>query len=449
MAKERIHFSCSQCNYRPPKWLGCCPECNQWGTIAEIQPSITAFHKKRSAQATSTLQSLSAVHNVDKDRLYSNIHEWERVLGGGIMQASFLMLAGDPGIGKSTLLLQVAHDLAQKYKVIYFSSEESLAQLKNRAQRLHAFTHEFLCSDEAHLDAIIETGMQEKPDVIIIDSIQNCYSTESQVLPGSIGQLREAGFKLMRLAKEHNIAVIITGHVNKEGNVAGPKMLEHMVDGVFYLHAEDRFQTRVLRAVKNRFGPIGELGFFQMEENGLQEVTNINEFMLKEATTNPGSVLTSTIEGSRPFILELQALVVPTKFGMAQRVVSHIDPKQVILIAAILEKYLHIKLSAHDIFFKVSGGFYIKDSAVDLAIALSLLSSYFQQPVPDKSLILGEISLTGKIKPINHIQTHVKEALKFGLKTILTGSGQKIEGVGHTQMAFKSVYQLIELFTLE
>lgn len=320
MVKERTYFSCAQCNYQPPKWLGCCPECNQWGTIGEIQPAVSGLTPKKSGMRAVSLHTLSDVKDSGRERLRSSISEWDRVLGGGIMQASFLMLAGDPGIGKSTLLLQIAHDLAARYNVLYFSSEESLEQLKNRAERLNAIVNQFLCSDEAHLDTIIETGAQQKPDIIIIDSIQNCYSTDTQVLPGSIGQLREAGFKLMRLAKEHDIAVIITGHVNKEGNVAGPKMLEHMVDGVFYLHAEDRFQTRVLRAVKNRFGAIGELGFFQMEHDGLQEVADINHYILKEATASPGSVLTSTIEGSRPFILELQALVVPTKYGIAQRV---------------------------------------------------------------------------------------------------------------------------------
>jgi DNA repair protein RadA/Sms len=446
MAKQHSSFSCSNCGYRPPKWLGCCPECSQWGTIGQIEPSVSRPGQQKTSTHTHTVHTLQSVEKSTKERFVSSMQEWDRVLGGGLMQSSFLLLAGDPGIGKSTLLLQIAHDLGEHNKVLYISSEESLEQLKYRAERLGAVKNQFLCSDQAHLDSIIEMAVQQKPAILIIDSIQNCYSTDTQVLPGSIGQLRESGFKIMRLAKDEGIAVIITGHVTKEGNVAGPKMLEHMVDGVFYLHAEDRFQTRVLRAVKNRFGPVGELGFFTMEHDGLQQVVDINKTILKEASTSPGSCLTSTIEGSRPIMVELQALVVPTKYGMAQRVVSHIDAKQVILIAAIIEKYLHIKLSAHDIFFKVSGGFFIKDSGADLAIACALLSSYFQKELPAKSLLLGEISLTGLVKPINHAQLHIKEALKFGIEHLFLSSGQKIESSAKELHTCKSIYQLLELF---
>jgi len=382
-------------------------------------------------------------------RMPSGIAEWDRVLGGGIMPGSFLILTGDPGIGKSTLLLQIAHKLATQHRVLYFSSEESLEQVRLRAERLNCIDESLLCSDEAQLEAIIELSEEKKPDIVIIDSIQNCYSANSQVIPGSIGQLREAGFKLMRLAKECNIAVMLTGHITKEGTIAGPKMLEHMVDGVFYLQGEDRWQTRVLRSVKNRFGALGELGFFEMQEHGLQEVPDINQHLLNEASANPGSTLISYIEGSRPFLLELQALLVPSKFGMPQRVISGIDPKQVILIAAIIEKYLHIKLSAHDIFFKVSGGFKIKDSAADLGIALALLSSYFQQPLPEKSIALGELSLTGRVKPINQIGMHLREAEKFGITQLLLAQNQKIGTPKTPTKTFNSVYQLLELFDME
>ncbi|OQA32529.1 MAG: hypothetical protein BWY54_01045 [Candidatus Dependentiae bacterium ADurb.Bin331] len=362
------------------------------------------------------------------------------------MPGSFLILTGDPGIGKSTLLLQIAHDLAGKHRVIYISSEESLEQIRLRAERLGCLTNTLLCSDQAQLESIIALCEEHKPEIIIIDSIQNCYSSESQVLPGSIGQLRESGFRLMRLAKEHNCAVILTGHITKEGTIAGPKMLEHMVDAVFYLQGEDRWQTRILRGVKNRFGAIGELGFFEMHEAGLQEVPNINKYLLEEATYSPGSALISYLEGSRPLLIELQALIVPTKFGIPQRVVSGVDPKQVILMAAILEKYLHIKLNTFDIFFKVSGGFKIKESGSDLGIALALLSSYFQKPLPEKSIILGEINLTGQIKPINQISMHLHEAHKFGIKTLIVAHNQKIDKHFSTIIRMQSVYQLLELF---
>ena len=391
---------------------------------------------------------LASVSTHQKERLYSGIAEWDRVVGGGIMPSSLLIITGDPGIGKSTLLLQLSAQLAQRYTVFYFSTEESLAQVKDRADRLDcAMGPQLLFSDQADLSSILETAQQEKPDVVIIDSIQNCYSAQTQTVPGSIAQLREAGFHLMRLAKEHEITVIISGHINKEGNIAGPKTLEHLVDAVFYLQGEDRWQSRVLRSVKNRFGTINELGFFQMGANGLQEVPNINEQLLNEMSPVPGASLVSVLEGSRPLLLELQALTIESKLGIPQRVVSGLDHKQVVLIAAILEKYLHIKLSMQDIFFKISGGFKVKSSSTDLGVALALLSSYFQKPLPEKSLALGEISLTGQIKPINQISIFVKEAQKFGIKQLLVAHNQKVENATVLVKRFHSVYELLALFT--
>lgn len=448
MAKQHSLFNCSNCGYRPPKWIGCCPECSQWGSITETKPSVSSKHFKAASKET-TITPLHTVSTQTQKRMQSTVKEWDRVIGGGIMPGAFLILTGDPGIGKSTLLLQIANALAANHSVLYFSSEESLEQVRLRAERLGCLHENLLCSDQAQLESIIASAEENKPDLLVIDSIQNCYSAEAQVIPGSIGQLRESGFKFMRLAKEHNIAIILTGHITKEGNIAGPKMLEHMVDGVFYLQGEDRWQTRVLRSVKNRFGPLGELGFFEMHEKGLQEVPDINQHLLNEASFSPGSVLISSIEGSRPFLLELQALLVPSKFGMPQRIISGIDPKQVVLIAAIIEKYLHIKLSSHDIFFKVSGGFKIKDSAADLGIALALLSSYFQQPLPEKSIALGELSLTGQLKPINQIGMHIREAQKFGIKELLLAQNQKLEKHSSKSTRFKSVYQLLSLFDNE
>lgn len=442
MAKQSILFNCSQCGYRPPKWLGCCPECNVWGSIAEISPHVA----QGSYKDASKLISLDKVEYDQEKRMLTGIHEWDRVLGGGIVPGSFLILTGDPGIGKSTLLLQIAHNLSQKYRIFYFSSEESLQQIKQRAARLDCLHKNLLCSDDAQLESIIATCQIEKPDIIMIDSIQNCYSAQTQVLPGSIGQLREAGFKLMRLAKEYHIATVLTGHITKEGTIAGPKMLEHMVDAVFYLQGEDRWQTRILRAVKNRFGELGELGFFQMETKGMQEVPDINQYLINDASFSPGSALISTLEGSRPFLLELQALLIPTRFGMPQRVISGIDPKQVVLVAAIIEKYLRIKLCEHDIFFKVSGGFKIKDSGADLGIALALLSSYFQQSLPEKSIALAEINLTGQIRPINNISLHIKEAQKFGFCNLLIAHNQKTDEKGFSITSFKSIYELLRLF---
>ena len=357
-----------------------------------------------------------------------------------------IALIGANGIGKSTLLLQVADKIAQNKHVFYFSTEESLQQLKQRAIRFNITNNTILFSDMAELQSIIMYAQEKKPDVLIIDSIQNCYINNAQTLPGSVGQLREAAFQLMRLSKEYNITIVMTGHITKEGIIAGPKTLEHMVDAVFYLQGEDRWQTRVLRAVKNRFGAINELGFFHMEHNGLKEVPNINAHLISEISHAPGSALISIMEGSRPLLLELQGLTNPSKLAMPQRVVSGLDHKQVILIAAILEKYVKIKLSMHDIFFKVSGGFKIKGSESDLGTAFALLSSYFQEPLPENSIALGEISLTGQIKPINNITQLIKEAEKFGITTLLVAKNQNIEKTACTIKRFHNVYELLKLF---
>ncbi|MCK5633071.1 DNA repair protein RadA [bacterium] len=445
MAKEKIIFTCSSCNYTTVKWMGCCPECKNWETFKETK-SLIKNKFSSSNKKNISLSKLDTINSKPKKRMLSGIGEWDRVLGGGIMPNSLLILTGDPGIGKSTLLLQIAANLCKNYNVFYFSSEESLEQVKGRATRIGCANSPLLFSDQADLESIINICKEHQPNLVVIDSIQNCYTQNTKTTPGSIGQLRESAFRLMRLAKENDIAIIVSGHITKEGTIAGPKTLEHMVDGVFYLQGEDRWQTRMLRSVKNRFGTINELGFFEMQPQGLTEVPNINQHLLSEISHSSGSVLVSFMEGSRPLLLELQALTVTSKLGIPQRVISGIDHKQVVLIAAILEKYLHVKLSTHDIFFKVSGGFKIKGSSADLGIALALLSSYYQQPVPEKSIALGEISLTGQIKPINQINAYVREAKKFGIKQLLVGKNQKIEKSGCTIKQFKNVYDLLRLF---
>lgn len=450
--KQKTQFSCTNCTYKTLKWLGCCPECKGWDTFEEEKTTSSqpATKTMRAGAVQSTraapMVPLKQVESATKTRMLSGISEWDRVMGGGIMPSSLIVLTGDPGIGKSTLLLQVCNALAAHHKVYYFSTEESLQQVKQRASRIACMSDNLYFSDQPALDIILATAEQEKPDIVIIDSIQNCFIPGAQSLPGSVGQLRESTFQLMRLAKENNITIILTGHITKEGIIAGPKALEHMVDAVFYLQGEDRWQTRVLRAVKNRFGTLNELGFFEMEQSGLQEVPNINAHLLSEASHSPGSVLVSIMEGSRPLLLEVQALTIETKMTMPQRVITGLDHKEVMLIAAILEKYLHIKLSSHDIFVKVSGGFKIKSSATDLGIALALLSSYFQQPLPEQSIALGELSLTGQIKPINQINAFVKEAEKFGIIQLLVARNQKIDSTTIQRKAFQNVFELLSLF---
>jgi DNA repair protein RadA/Sms len=443
--------------------MGCCPECKEWDSLVENITTPTHSATKMYSQACAPqLVSLDSIDTQNLPRILSGIGEWDRVVGGGLVPGSLIVITGDPGIGKSTLLLQIAYEIAKTKRVFYFSTEESLQQLKGRALRLTvrpAVSDEALAkseavegqnnllfSDSAELTSTIATARTEKPDLLIIDSIQNCYINDANTMPGSVGQLREAAFQLMRLSKEHNITVIITGHITKEGIIAGPKTLEHMVDAVFYLQGEDRWQTRILRAVKNRFGAINELGFFSMEHNGLQEVPNINAHLLSEMSHAPGSAIISIMEGSRPILLELQALTNASKLTMPQRVVSGLDHKQVVLIAAILEKYVKIKLSMQDIFFKVSGGFKITGAESDLGTAFALLSSYFQEPLPEKSIALGEISLTGQIKPINNIGHLIKEAEKFGITTLLVAKNQVIEKTSCTIKRFHNVYELLSLF---
>ncbi len=445
MSKTKILYCCSNCQHETIKWLGQCPNCQDWNTLCEQHVTPARAH------TSSKPIELAPLSNHIKNsctRIVSNIHEWDRVLGGGIMPGSFLLLAGDPGIGKSTLLLHIAYQLTQHHRVLYFSSEESLEQLATRAHRTNTLSENLLCSDNANLDEIIASAITHKPDVLIIDSIQNCFLPDTTTTHGSIYQLREAGFRLMRMAKEHTIAIIATGHVTKDGFVAGPKTLEHMVDGVFYLHGEDKWQARILRSVKNRFGSINEVGFFSMNEDGLQEIPNINQHLLAESSHAPGTAIISTIEGSRPLLVELQALTIASKFGVPQRVITGADHKHVMLIAAIIEKYLPIKLSSHDIFFKVSGGLKIKDCAADLGIACALISSYTQQPLPEKALTLGEISLNGRIKPVNYGDTHVNEAEKFGMHTLLMSHQQKTQTKLATK-TFTHMYELAELFSTQ
>jgi DNA repair protein RadA/Sms len=443
--KTKTQFSCTACGYETSKWLGCCPQCGTWNSIEETTKSFT-----KTAQAAGgnqlDLQPLSRVSTTPLPRLNSGISEWDRVLGGGIVPGSFLILTGDPGIGKSTLLLHIAYALSKTQKVFYVSSEESLDQVKLRAERIGCHDDRLLFSDRANLDDIVATAEKQHPDLLIIDSIQNCYNTDVSLQPGSIAQLKDAAFRLMRLAKEHNIAILLSGHITKDGTIAGPKMLEHMVDGVFYLQGEDRWQTRILRGVKNRFGTINELGFFEMGEEGMTECPQLSQLFLDELSQSPGSALVSYLEGSRPILLELQALTISSQYGMPQRVVSGIDPKQVVLIAAILEKYLHVKLSSCDIFFKISGGLKIRGNSTDLGIALALLSSFFQQPLPPKSLAIGELSLTGQIKPINLINLHVGEAEKFGIKTLFVAHNQRLEKSVCAPRRFKTVGELLSLF---
>jgi DNA repair protein RadA/Sms len=440
MSKAKQSFICASCNYNSPKWIGCCPECQSWSSFAEqdVKNFIKYNHHKKVE-----LKSLSDQITVP-ERLKSNVLEWDRVLGGGIVPGSLTILTGDPGVGKSTLLLQIANTLSKFYNIVYVSSEESLDQIQIRAQRIGCVENNLKFLDNSDLNTILGTIKNSDINVIILDSIQNCCLENGNF--GSAAQLRDVTFELMKFAKEENKAIIATGHVTKDGIIAGPRTIEHLVDTVLYLQTDDKNQTRILRSVKNRFGSVNEIGFFEMNCDGLKEVRNYSQQLVADASNAVGSILVSSFEGSRPIIVELQALIIPSSFGMPQRVITGIEHKQVILIAAILEKYLHVKFSANDIFFKVSGGIKLKEQTTDLAIALSLLSSYFQKPLSPKSLALGEISLTGQIKPISQAQAHVKEGRIFGIEKFFLANTQKIEEPKKDCYFFSSVYELLRLF---
>ncbi|MBP7854701.1 DNA repair protein RadA [Candidatus Babeliales bacterium] len=447
--KSQNYFECLQCSYQTLKWIGCCPECKAWNSFDQISTSTnTKEHTAAILDPDQHLHHIDEIISQDVQRIQTQNTEWDRVTGGGIVPGSFILISGDPGIGKSTLLLQICTQVSIQHDVIYFSSEESLAQVKLRFKRIKTTTPERLkFCDQNNVSTIIDICKEKKPALIIIDSIQSIINDEQTGLPGTISQLKESAFKLMRLAKEHNIAIIATGHITKEGTVAGPKLLEHMVDAVFYLQKEDQWQTRTLRSMKNRFGSVNEIGFFQMNDCGMQEIANINQHLLDQTTHTPGSTIVSSLEGTRPLFLELQALIVQAKFAIPQRIITGIDHKHVTIIAAILEKYLHIPLSKHDIFFKISGGIKIKDQTCDLGIALALLSGYFQQSTPTKTIALGEISLTGQIKPVYNINIHMKECKTFGFSNIIIAKNQILEKPDiHKIKRLSNVHELLLLF---
>jgi DNA repair protein RadA/Sms len=449
MSKERVAYSCNGCAYKTIKWLGCCPSCGSWDSFEKKE----ALKEKRvSSTSHESYREPVALHQVaetQNERICSGIEEWDRVLGGGLVPGSLIVLTGDPGIGKSTLLLQVCGALAQTRSVLYISTEESLVQIKNRAMRLgKTVQDQLLVAEISSVESIFAAARACMPAVLVIDSVQNCYLESADALPGSVTQLRLIVFELMRFCKAESVTVILTGHITKDGIIAGPKTLEHMVDAVFYLQGDDQWDTRLLHAVKNRFGSLQELGFFRMESGGLAEIKNINEAVINSYAAVPGAVLVASTESTRPLLLELQALTIDSKLGIPQRVISGAEHKQVVLIAAILEKYLKIRLSSSDIFFKISGGLKSKSNAIDLGIALALLSSYFQQPLPGKVLACGEISLTGHIKSVPKLIPLLKDAHKFHIELVVCALDKQDQPMNNKSVKTVQVGHVLELVSL-
>ncbi|MBP3218149.1 MAG: DNA repair protein RadA [Lachnospiraceae bacterium] len=440
MKKKTTAFFCQECGYESAKWVGQCPACKAWNSMVEEPVKITPAGSSLSAAAYSgglsaglsgagaggggrTLQPvpLSEVGDVSEKRMATGFAELDRVLGGGIVAGSMILVGGDPGIGKSTLLLQAARNLAEAgHSVLYVSGEESLHQIKLRAQRIGSIRDDlkFLC--ETDLDAIAQTLLAFKPEIVIIDSIQTMYNSSVQAAPGSVSQVRETTGILLRLAKETGITFFIIGHVTKEGTVAGPRVLEHMVDTVLYFEGDRYASYRILRGVKNRFGSTNEIGIFEMRQEGLAEVPNPSEYMLAGRPVGAsGSVVTCSMEGTRPVLTEVQALVTKTAYGFAKRQAIGTDYNRVSLLMAVLEKRLNMPLSEYDAYVNLAGGIRQTEPALDLGIALAILSSYRNRPIDDTIIAFGEIGLSGEIRAVSMAEQRVQEAAKMGFKTCI------------------------------
>ncbi|RHJ59926.1 DNA repair protein RadA [[Ruminococcus] lactaris] len=424
MAKgKKSIFFCQNCGHEEAKWLGQCPACKEWNTFVEerIDSGIT---KGTTVAARAVHEAkvvpLTEVTADDDTRSETGIKELDRVLGGGIVPGSLVLVGGDPGIGKSTLLLQVCQRMAQMKKILYISGEESQAQIKLRANRMGNFTSGLLLLCETNLGIIRSVIEKERPELVVIDSIQTMYSEDVTSAPGSVSQVRESTNVFMQLAKGLCIPIFIVGHVTKEGTVAGPRVLEHMVDTVLYFEGDRHASYRILRAVKNRFGSTNEIGVFEMRQSGLVEVENPSEYMLSGKPENAsGSVVACSMEGTRPILLEIQALVCRTNFGMPRRTAAGTDYNRVNLLMAVLEKRLGMSLGNCDAYVNIAGGIKMNEPAIDLGIVMALVSSYRNRPIDEKTIVFGEVGLSGEVRAVNMPEQRVAEAKKLGFETCI------------------------------
>lgn len=420
MAKgKKSVFFCQNCGHEEKKWLGQCPMCKEWNTFVEETISEGVSFSKTVSRAE--VVTLSSVKMDSEERTKTGIEELDRVLGGGIVQGSLILVGGDPGIGKSTLLLQVCQKLSQKkHQVLYISGEESLKQIKLRAMRMGEFTDELSLLCETNLNTVRGVIERRKPEIVIIDSIQTMYSEDVTSAPGSVSQVRESTNVLMQLAKGLNISIFIVGHVTKEGTVAGPRVLEHMVDTVLYFEGDRHASYRILRGVKNRFGSTNEIGVFEMRQSGLQEVKNPSEFMLNGKPEGAsGSVVACSMEGTRPILLEIQALVCQSGFGMPRRTAAGTDYNRVNLLMAVLEKRMGLPLFNYDAYVNIAGGIKMNEPAIDLGIILAIVSSYKNKPIGDKVIAFGEVGLSGEVRAVSMPEQRVSEAKKLGFQTCI------------------------------
>lgn len=453
MAKAKnTAFFCKECGYESSKWLGQCPGCREWNTFVE-EPVVKNQKGIVSAAraASGEVKKISEISVAEEDKTKTGIEELDRVLGGGIVSGSLILVGGDPGIGKSTLLLQVCRNLAfNNKKVLYISGEESLKQIKLRADRLGKFSENMLLLCETNLTVIEENIKSIKPDIVVVDSIQTIYNEEVGSAPGSVSQVRESTNIFMQIAKGMSVSIFIVGHVTKEGVVAGPRVLEHMVDTVLYFEGDRHASYRILRGVKNRFGSTNEIGVFEMRADGLNEVENPSEFMLNGRPEGAsGSVVSCSVEGTRPVMVEIQALVTKTNFGMPRRTAAGIDYNRVNLLMAVIEKRLNIHLSEYDGYINMAGGIRINEPAMDLAIVLAVVSSYRNLVIDDRTVVFGEVGLSGEVRAVSMAGQRLSEAKKLGfevcimpavsLEGIQVPDGIKVVGVKNIKEAVEAI----------
>lgn len=423
-AKKSVFF-CQNCGHEESKWLGQCPACKEWNSFVEEKVSTAKTVVVKTSRAAEVV-SLSEVSADDHTRILTGIQELDRVLGGGIVPGSLVLVGGDPGIGKSTLLLQVCQQLSQNKSILYISGEESLAQIKLRANRMGEFKENLKLLCETNLETIKNIIESRRPELVIIDSIQTMYSEEVSSAPGSVSQVRESTNIFMQLAKGLGISIFIVGHVTKEGTVAGPRVLEHMVDTVLYFEGDRHASYRILRGVKNRFGSTNEIGVFEMRQTGLVEVENPSEYMLSGKPENAsGSVVACSMEGTRPILIEIQALVCQSNFGLPRRTAAGTDYNRVNLLMAVLEKRIGLPLSNYDAYVNIAGGIKMNEPAIDLGIVMALVSSYKNRPIDEKMIVFGEVGLSGEVRAVNMPEQRVAEAKKLGFETCILPSVSK------------------------
>lgn len=418
MKKQKTKFVCTVCAYESLRWLGKCPECSSWNSLQEEIVEEKKSHRATAAPKSSSVFTLSDISANESERLQTGLSEFDRVLGGGLVPGSVVLIGGDPGIGKSTLVLQSAAGIGSK--VLYISGEESLKQIKLRADRLKVTSPDISLASETELNTILHSVTAEAPSVLIIDSIQTTYNSALENSPGTVTQIRECTASILEDAKKKGYAVLLIGHVTKDGYIAGPKLLEHVVDAVIQFEPETGGNYRILRAIKNRFGSTNELGIFEMTGTGLREITNPSEVFLSDKIGQvSGSVVTAAVEGTRPILIEVQALVTPSNFGNPQRISTGFDQKRLSILLAVLERRAGVRVSAHNVFLKIAGGVTIEEPAVDLAVCCAVWSSIVDKAIPPGILLLGEVGLGGEIRGINHQDKRISEAEKLGYKKIL------------------------------